>query len=316
MAQAQDAEGTMWFATQYSVSRFRKGEFTNFGVESGLPSLPVFHVHPDQQGRVWFSTPDDVFYYDGVRFTGVSEQYGLKNDAVGPLYSDTDGRLWLGTSRGIWQLDEGTGVRLTTTTRLGFARASGMAADDDGRLWLTTDVGLLGYDGTAYSLLDRRDGLPDDNTTAIYRDAEGIIWFGTTDKGLVLYRRTTTKPRVRITVLEADEVYTDVSAAPPLAVRRLVTISYSAIDFKTHPQKRQYRRRLCRDDGVIISDWQVTTAGVFKYRFNDPGNYLFEVVAIDRDLNYSKPAQLQLTLGEFDNQPPLSDQGCCNTGQA
>jgi len=293
---AQDAEGTMWFATQYSVSRFRKGEFTNFGVENGLPSLPVFHVHPDQQGRVWFSTPGDVFYYDGVSFTGVSEQYGLKDDAVGPIYSDTDSRLWLGASRGIWRLDEGMGVRLTTPTRLGFARASGMAADDDGRLWLTTDVGLLGYDGTAYSLLDRRDGLPDDNTTDIYLDAEGIIWFGTTADGLVLYRRTTTKPRVRITALEADDVYTDVSAAPPLAVRRLVTISYSAIDFKTHPQKRQYRRRLRRDDGVIISDWQVTKSPVFKYRFNDPGNYLFEVVAIDRDLNYSDPAQITLTL--------------------
>ena len=91
----------------------------------------------------------------------------MKNDIVGPLYSDTDGRLWLGTSRGIWRLDEGTGVRLTTQTRLGFAPDAGMAADNDGRLWLTTDVGLLGYDGIAYSLLDRRDGLPDDNTREI-----------------------------------------------------------------------------------------------------------------------------------------------------
>jgi len=293
---AQDAQGTMWFATPYGVSRFRKGEFTSFFVENGLPSLPVWYVHPDQKGRVWFSTPGDVFYYDGVRFAGVSEQYGLKKDAVGPLYSDTHGRLWLGFSHGILPLDEGTGVRLTTPMRLTFAQSAGMVADDDGRLWLTTDVGLLGYDGTAYSLLDRRDGLPDGKITAIYLDSEGIIWFGLHPNGLVLYRRTTTRPGVRITALEVHQLYTDVSAAPPLAVGEPVTISYSAIDFKTHPQKRQYRRRLSRDDGTIISDWQVTTAEAFKYTFNDPGNYLFEVVAIDRDLNYSEPAQLQFTL--------------------
>jgi len=293
---AQDAEGTMWFATWDGVSRWRQGKFINFGVESGLPSLPVFYVHPDQQGRVWFSTPGGVCYYDGVHFTRVSEKYGVENDTVGPLYSDTDGTLWLGAGSGIRRLDEDTGARLTTATRLGFASGSEMAADDDGRLWLTTDVGLLGYDGTAYSLLDRRDGLPTDSTRAIYLDSEGIIWFGANDDGLVLYRRTTTRPRVRITALEADEGFTDVSAAPPLAVRKPVTITYSAIDFKTHPQKRQYRRRLRRDDGGIISDWQVTTSGVFKYTFNDPGNYLFEVVAIDRDLNYSEPAQITLTL--------------------
>jgi len=80
-----------------------------------------------------------------------------------------------------------------------------------------------------------------------------------------------------------------------------VTIEYNAIDFKTVLEKRQYRCRV-RENGVshvtrhgsIDSDWRKPTkATFFDFTFDEPGAYIFEVQAIDRDLNYSEPASLE-----------------------
>ena len=50
------------------------------------------------------------------------------------------------------------------------------------------------------------------------------------------------------------------------------------------------------DSGETEVDWQVTKNATFDYLFETVGIYTFEVVAIDRDLNYSEPASVALTV--------------------
>jgi signal transduction histidine kinase/CheY-like chemotaxis protein len=68
-----------------------------------------------------------------------------------------------------------------------------------------------------------------------------------------------------------------------------VIIHYQAIDFKTHLDKRQYR---CRVVG-LDEDWRAPTKeNRFEWTPQKGGDYVFEVQAIDRDLNYSEPTRL------------------------
>jgi sigma-B regulation protein RsbU (phosphoserine phosphatase) len=88
-----------------------------------------------------------------------------------------------------------------------------------------------------------------------------------------------------------DETYRDLTAIPSLIIGTHVFFEYNAIDFKTLPEKRQYRCRIKEID----SSWRKPTkSDTFNFIFDEPGTYTFQVQAIDRDLNYSELASVKL----------------------
>jgi len=88
-----------------------------------------------------------------------------------------------------------------------------------------------------------------------------------------------------------DKEYREFQSIPPITAGTRVTVEYNAIDFKTLPERRQYRCRIKEVD----DNWRKPTRLVtFDHTFKKPGDYTFEVQAIDRDLNYSEPASLML----------------------
>jgi transcriptional regulator with PAS, ATPase and Fis domain len=148
------------------------------------------------------------------------------------------------------------------------------------------------YDGTAWTSLDTRDGLTGNGVNGICQDPDGSLWFITTG-GITRYRRSVTPPGVRIVFVTTDQTYRDLSVIPAFTPGVRVTIKYSAIDFKTIPEKQQYRCHIMEID----SDWRKPTKSeTFDHVFDQPGTYAFQVQAIDRDLNYSEPATLSLTV--------------------
>jgi hypothetical protein len=71
------------------------------------------------------------------------------------------------------------------------------------------------------------------------------------------------------------------------------------MDFKTVPEKRQYRYRINEVGARHASSpqWRrPTKAAQFEWTPKKAGTYIFEVQAIDRDLNYSEPASLELKI--------------------
>lgn len=134
------------------------------------------------------------------------------------------------------------------------------------------------YDGIAWSSLDIRDGLTSNDVDAIHPEKDGALWFGTS-RGLTRYRRNATPPKVRIISVKTVTEYTNLLEIPPLTTGERVTVTYRAIDFKTVPQKRQYRYRIKELD----PDWRSPTKDTsFDNAFEEPGTYTFEVQAIDR----------------------------------
>ena len=127
---------------------------------------------------------------------------------------------------------------------------------------------------------------------SIYRDVDGSFWFGTRSGGMTHYHREdTVKPSARIVSVRTDALYTDLGAISPITTGSRVTIEYGSIDFKTLPEKRQYRHRIKEIDANWHSPTKETT---FDTKFAKPGTYTFSVQAIDRDLNYSEPTTLTL----------------------
>lgn len=119
------------------------------------------------------------------------------------------------------------------------------------------------------------------------------IWVGTAEKGIARFRKSTRSPQAPSVVVQTDRDYTDLAALPRLLTGQRVTFKFKAVDFRTVPEKRQYRWQLlqgARSDAALAKNWQppgfVTE---LEHSFQQPGAWTLAVELIDRDLHYSKP---------------------------
>jgi len=124
------------------------------------------------------------------------------------------------------------------------------------------------------------------------------MWFVVGDQGVSRYRRSEIKPIVKIISLQLGaETYTTKKSKGihQITSGRRLTVNYSAIDYLTHPIKRQYRYRM--KGHSLDENWnRQTTETHFDYVFKKPGKYTFEVQAINRDLRYSDPKNISFNV--------------------
>jgi len=283
-------DGSVWLGTIYNgVYQYDGEALVNFSDENGFEGKWIQAIHEDGDGTMWFGGSDGFYRYDGKAFVKWTPKDGLSFYWGADIHRDTDGTLWLATSYGVFRYDGQGFTTFTVEDGLAQNDVSIIYQDQDGRMWFGTGSGGVSfYDGQTWTSLDSRDGLASNKVTSIHQDEDGAMWFGT-DGGLTRYRPSQTKPLVRIVKVTTDREYTDLSAIAPVTTGHRATIKYSAIDFKTIPEKRQYRCRI----NEIDPDWRrPTKSSTFDYIFKKPGNYTFSVQTIDRDLNYSQPASL------------------------
>jgi len=297
-----EPDGTIWIATTGGVSRYDGEKFVNFTKADGLADNMVFRVHRSADGILWFGTLNGLSRYDGKGFTNFTTEDGLGRNTILSIDSDAYGNLWIAEyGAGLSRYDGSEFINYTHKDGLANNWVQYVYHDAEGLTWFATyGGGVSGYDGTAWTILDTWDGLSYyNNVFSVNPDSDGSLWFGT-QKGATNYRRNKTKPGVRIVSVTTDKTYSDLSSVPAFIVGTRVTIQYNAIDFKTHPDRRQYR---CQVFGEGLSEkemdlsWQSPTRETsFDWIPDEEGTYTFAVQAIDRDLNYSKPATLSLTV--------------------
>ena len=295
----QDREGFLWFGTRNGISRYDGDKFTNFTTDDGLVQNHVPSIYEDRDGFLWFGTDGGgVSRYDGDKFVNFTINNGLGSNTVWTIYQDRDGFLWFGTlgGSGVFRYDGDKFVNFTTNEGLTQNDVISIYGDRDGFLWFGTDSGGVSrYDGTSWMGLDTRDGLINNQVLGICQDSDGRFWFATPE-GVSQYNPNRVPPRVRIVSVQSHKTSiqdSSLETIKDITTDTRVTIKYSSIDFKTVKEKRQYRVRIKEMD----SDWrEPTRSDTFNISFDKPGTYTFEVVAIDRDLNYSAPARLTLTV--------------------
>lgn len=307
-----DDHSIIWFGTDKGVSRYdtRNGEFLKtITTEDGLANDDVHIICCDSDGVMWFTSRTfdllafEITSYDGSRFINFHDSDDGRKKMMAAFHHDKNEMIWTAQNTGLIEYDGRKFQKFTRKDGLAekFIRAIypykikyiGSSHSDELVLFGTDSHGVSMYDGTAWSSLDIRDGLAGNTVMAITRDSDGSYWFGTQDGGLTRYRRSSSRPKAYIVSVTTDQTYQDLSAIPPIIMGTRITIEYSSIDFKTIPEKRQYRCRIKEID----KDWRKTTKETtFDWIPEKPGTYIFELQAIDRDLNYSEPAKIKLDI--------------------
>lgn len=303
-------DGWLWIGhSTWGLSRLDPDTLTfeSLPLPKELTNIHTRSIYPADDGTVWIGTyGDGLLRYDGRQFLHATTEDGLLDMRVEAVHRGPDGMPWVATREGISRYNGARFLNLTMEDGLADDCITTMFEDRRGKFWLgTQSAGVMVYDGATFSTLDTRDGLASNTVYAIYQDQQGALWFGT-EQGLSRYYPRTTLPSVRIAALWTHQRYTDLMRIPSLTSGRRVSIEYRGLDLNTLPEKQQYRVRIRRQTSgrtqtsraIGPSDdllrTALTKATVFDWMPKERGTFVFEVQAVDRDLNYSEPARVSL----------------------
>ena len=225
---------------------------------------------------------------DGLKFYGIED--GLIDPKVNDLLLDRAGNLWVATLSGLCRFDGHTFHTFTTEDGLPSDRIRCLLEDRQGHLWIGTEGGVAHYDGQFFQTINSPHIGP---VSQILEDRDGNFWFGTTLGSIIRYRQRRIPPQMRLIQVIADRVYENLEESMLSTTEQNVIFEYKGLSFFTHSSDMLYVYRLKGHD----PDWQPATREMrAQYRDLPPGDYTFQVRAIDRDLNYSEMAQVQISV--------------------
>jgi diguanylate cyclase (GGDEF)-like protein len=192
IALAVDSAGALWAASESGelVRRERRGRWTVFDADDGLPPDRISALRLDRDGGLWVGSRLGVWRMAGGRATPLPPPRGMAAPAVIALAQDADGALWIGTvADGLLRYHQGAYTRLTTRDGLPSDRIDALHADPDGTLW----VGFYGGSGVTrirrgeITNLGRGDPTAPRRVRWFLRDRAGTLWLGA-ENGLFTLR--------------------------------------------------------------------------------------------------------------------------------
>ncbi len=176
------ADGAIWFATGFGISRLRDGKLQSWDMADGLTDNRTFRIHDDGAGGVWIATlTNGLSHFDGKAFRNFSEGSGLDSTQVHLLFKDPEYGLIATTITGTtYRLTDGGPVVHESSTLQQKLPVHAALRDRDGSLWLGTyGQGLwrLGRDGALqhFTLTTERPGY----VFELLEDREGNLWAST-----------------------------------------------------------------------------------------------------------------------------------------
>lgn len=225
---------------------------------------------------------------DGLKFYGIED--GLIDCKVNDLVLDRTGNLWIAASEGLVCFDGHTFRTFTTEDGLPNNRIRCLFEDRQGHIWMGTDGGVAHYNGQLFQTINSPHIGP---VFRILEDRDGSFWFGTVLGSIIRYRQLKTPPRIRMLQVVADQVYENLEEDIVSPAAQQVIFEYRGMSFSTPSSDIRY---ICRLKGRDTA-WRPATSDRRVY-YSDllPGEYTFQVRAVDRDLNYSKVAKARLTI--------------------
>lgn len=187
---ARDADGAVWVAANDGLGRFDGKQWQSIGADWNFPGQHARAVHVDRSGTLWAANEERLYYLpSGSRsFTDT----GIVVDHANQIGQAPDGAIWVAErySGVLRRIEYHDTVAVTATTVI--EGASRLLFDSAGGIWVGTGGSGIRYTPPSPGDLPKlaaaiqpvqafstRDGLSADAVRAMFEDAEGNIWIGT-----------------------------------------------------------------------------------------------------------------------------------------
>lgn len=193
-------KGDYWVATANGVALFYASginpypKFKTFVPTQRPDAEIVTDLYEDRSGRIWVGTGNGLFRLHEVAGGDWQFEYvslGEKSDEqldISSMAEDSSGVLWVGTEQGLFRrFPDGKAERFTTTHGLPHPHVRDLLVDPDGTIWVATGLGLCRLVSNVRSgesivarLYTKKDGMLNENITALFRTSTGWLWLATT----------------------------------------------------------------------------------------------------------------------------------------
>ena len=178
-----------------------------FDHNEGLSNSLINQVLQDHLGFIWVATEDGLNRFDGIQYTSYNHQkddnHSLKSNFVTALAEDREGDLWVGQINGLQIYDYDTETFREVKLEVGGEEIhpfiSFLLCTNNGDIWIATSgyglfrvtknstipVPLTGLSNRINSYFIR----------VLFKDANGLLWIGSDNKGLHSYNPGTDEVR-------------------------------------------------------------------------------------------------------------------------
>lgn len=241
---------------------------------------------------LWFLSDQHLYrlsHTDG-RYTEIALDRTATRGQMRNLAVTSDGTLWIGggiSSLLHLRIDGNTVTILdsVTTPDIVSNDVQIVRLDKRGWLWIGTDLGINVFDGKQWKLLTQRDGLisNDTNEGAFFSDRDGSVWIGANGGAMHILH-----PEQIFASSPLDLHITSASLGGSELALTSNTLSrwhdapldlrFTSLNFHRNGALR-FRYRLAG----LESSWNETSSHALHYAALPPGDYRFELQAIDFD---------------------------------
>jgi DNA-binding NtrC family response regulator/ligand-binding sensor domain-containing protein len=298
----RDPDGDLWLGTSNGVWRYDGRNFAHFTTEDGLAYDFVTVIHRDPDGTMWFGTEGGgISCYDGKEFVNFTIRDGLANEFALAIYRAPDGILWVGTSGGGVCMYDGTAwSSLDTRDGLAGNQVWKIEPDPDGSLWFGTSEGLTLY---RRNTIPPRVSIVSVTSDQTYTDLSNIPALIVGQRVTIEYnsydsKTVPEKRQYRCRVYETRDVRRETGDVRQKKDVSSLKSDVSGLKSQVSSLRSQVSSLRSQVSGLKsdVPYLPPTKNTTFDWIPENPGTYAFEVQAIDRDLNYSEPAVLSLTV--------------------
>ncbi|HEY0162254.1 MAG TPA: diguanylate cyclase [Edaphobacter sp.] len=241
---------------------------------------------------LWFLADNHLYRlsHQNGRFSRIELAPDAVRGQMRNIAASPDGSLWIGG--GIAALlhlrvdgDTITTVDSVAPPTLVSSDVQIVRSDRSGWVWVGTDLGVNVFDGHQWRLLTRRDGLISNDTDegAFYSESDGSVWIGANGGAVHLLHPENLFSRapldVRFSSARLGDTPLSLTSDSMVPWRSApLDIAFTSLNF-AREGALHFRYRL---SGMEFS-WNETTAHSLHYPAVAPGDYRFELQAIDPD---------------------------------
>lgn len=168
----RDRDGALWISSASELHRLGKDQrFETISGREGFPKAFVTTLAQARAGVVMVGTEGGLYQLSEGRI----EPWGLADVAVRALADDRKGGWYVAADSGLWHVNA-SGI--STAMRLDHS-IDGVVFDRTGVLWLSEPRGALIRRDTSGNEI--KIAVPGLLNSAVFEDAEGLIWAGSSD---------------------------------------------------------------------------------------------------------------------------------------
>ena len=301
-----DNDGVLWLAMTNGLGKYKNDSLIIYKESDGLVRPIALSNSAAQPCAVSIGKNNEVIYstygsgfsiFNGKDFINFSTENGLANNKVEEIAVDSKNNYWIALDgSGIQMYDGKKFIQYTMENGLSSDESYTIYVDDFDKVFVGSWHGGVNYfNGELWNSLDSRDGVLNNTVKSIYGLNGEKYWFGSR-YGITSYQPNIQTPLITINSIETPNgIYNSfeelLEKNQKFIYDTRTKFILNSTSYNTKKEKQKFLVKLTRKNDTKS---QIINSNEYVFNPKKPGKYTIEFQSVDRDMNYSKPIQVEI----------------------